>query len=667
MTGLAALAASNAAQWQRLCRRVIFSCTMSRASAANPTRQRNENGAASRDRWRTIAAGAAIVLLTVIAYIPAILGGFVWDDDAYVEHNPTLRSLEGLWRIWTDWHATPQFYPLVHTSFWIEYHVWTASSALGYHLVNVLLHAASAILLWHLLRRLHVGGAWLIAAVFAVHPINAESVAWITERKNVLSGLFYLLAFGAYLRAIDLDSDAVTPPLKKWLVPFAFFVLALLSKTVTATLPAAILLVIWWKRGRLSFRRDVVPLIPFFIVGLAMSSVTGHLERTQVGAHGPEWSSLTPVDRVLIAGRAVWFYFAKICWPHPLIFIHPRWLIDPHLWWQWFFPAGVILSLVALWLARNRIGRGPLTATLFFIGTLVPALGFVNVFPMRYSFVAEHFAYLASIGPIALVGAAIAGRSRLVVGVIIVPLLAAITFQHSFVFHDRQMLWRDTLARNPSAWIAHSNLGHIYRATGRNDDAWREYQAALALAPNVPDTHLDIATQLAQRGEFDSALAECKKVIAIDPTYAGVYVVMAKFYLAQGNPNAAEQIVRQALVVEPKYPMAHYMLARALQQQGRLDDAAGEYFAALALNPDNAEAHFHLADTLVQLRQGQAAIEHYRASLEIDPDNAPAWTTLGNLMLASGQPVAAADCFRRALAIDPQLKPAQDGLRRAGG
>jgi tetratricopeptide (TPR) repeat protein len=638
---------------------------MSRASAAKPARPRNENRVIPRDWWRAIAAAAAIVLLTIVAYVPAILGGFIWDDDAYVEHNLMLRSVDGLWNIWTDWHVTPQFYPLVHTTFWIEYHLWGASSALGYHLVNVLLHASSAVLLWRLLLRLGVSGPWLIAAVFAVHPINVESVAWITERKNVLSGLFYLLAFDTYLRAIDLHRDATAPPLNKWLAAFGFFILALLSKTVSATLPAVILLVIWWKRGRLSLRRDVVPLIPFFLVGLAMSSVTGFLERTQVGAHGPEWASLTPVDRVLIAGRAVWFYFGKIVWPHPLIFIHPRWPIDPHRWWQWLFPAGVIVVLVVLWLARNRTGRGSLTAVLFFLGTLVPALGFVNVFPMRYSFVAEHFAYLASIGPISLVTSVIISRSR-IAGAFTVLLLAVLTFQRGFAFYDRQTLWRDTLAKNPDAWIAHSNLGHIYRAAGRTDDAWREYQAALALAPNVPDTHLDIATQLAYRGEFDPALAECQKVIDIDPSYAGAYAVMAKIYLMQGKPDAAEQIVRRALVVEPKYAMAHYMLARALEQQGRFDEAAGEYTAALALNPNNAEAHFHLADTLVRLHQGEAAIEHYRSSLEIDPNNAPAWTTLGNLMLASGQPRVAADCFRRALAIDPQLKPAQDGLRRAG-
>jgi hypothetical protein len=268
---------------------------------------------------------AAVFLfgLALITYLPSLGNGFIWDDDAYVQHNPTLRSASGLWQIWTEPTSTPQYYPLVYTTFWVEHHLW-GDRPLGYHVDNMLLHAIGAVLLWRLLKRLKIPMPWLAAAIFAVHPINVESVAWITERKNVLSGVFYFLAFGAYLGAIE----STTLNRRRYAVALVFFLLALFSKTVTATFLAAVLLVLWWRRGKIT-RKEIVPLLPFFIVGIALGSVTGYLERTHIGAHGVEWSSLTPLDRLLIATRAVWFYAGKLALPIKLTFIYPRWLIDP--------------------------------------------------------------------------------------------------------------------------------------------------------------------------------------------------------------------------------------------------------------------------------------------------------------------------------------------------
>ncbi|HSV13511.1 MAG TPA: hypothetical protein VLI90_04585, partial [Tepidisphaeraceae bacterium] len=375
----------------------------------------------ARFRGQRLFPGALLLLaITLIAYIPIFRAGFVWDDDSYVEQNATLRTLDGLYEIWTNWHATPQYYPLVHTSFWVEYHLWGATSALGYHIDNVLLHALSAILIWRLLNRLNVPGALLAAAIFAVHPVHVESVGWITERKNVLSLVFYLLALRSYLR-----STGSEPVLRDYAFSLLFFLLALLSKTVTATLPAAILLIFWWKRGRIRVRA-VTPLLPFFVLAAVCGSITGYLERTQVGARGPEWAALTPLHRVLIASRAVWFYAGKLLVPWRLTFIYPRWSIDPRDPLQWLYLVALIAVIAGLWLRRRRLGRGPLVAVLFFIGTLTPALGFVNVYPMRYSFVADHFQYHASIGLIALAAACIARFKP--AGLIIVALLIALTF-----------------------------------------------------------------------------------------------------------------------------------------------------------------------------------------------------------------------------------------------
>jgi len=459
------------------------------------------------------------------------------------------------------------------------------------------------------------------------------------------------------------------PARRDYILALVLFLCALLSKTVTATLPAAILLVIWWKRGRLAWR-DVVPLLPFFALGLALGGVTGYLERSQVGARGVAWVGITPAHRLLIASHAVGFYAGKLALPIRFTFIYPRWTIDPRDLVQWFFPAALLAVLLTLWLLRHRLGRGPLVGVLFFIGTLVPALGFVNVYPMRYSFVADHFQYLASIGLIALFAAAVKIHLRRLACCICPLIIATLVFlscRRGFAYANRETLWRNTIARNPSSWMAHTNLGHALHARGDDDGAWREYQEALRLAPDVPDTHLDAAFGFAIHGDYERAVEECQRSIAIDPTFAPAYATLAKALLSQGKAPEAEAAARRATELQPNYPDGHAMLARALDLQGRLFEAAAEYDKALALNPDDVQGHLRLAEVLVRLHRGPGAIEHYRAGLALDPENAPAWTTLGYLLLNAGQPQDAAGCFERALRIDPSLGPAKVGLQRTGG
>ena len=230
--------------------------------------------------WRTslgtmVIPAAVIVVAVMLAYLPALHGDFIWDDPKYVSENPILRDPDGLSRIWTELGATVQYYPLVFTAFWLEYRIWGLDT-FGYHLINVLLHAASSILLWRVLRRLSVPGAWLAATIFALHPLQVESVAWITERKNVLAGFFYLAAALSYLHFEPRDFHPVLER-RRWklyLLALGFFLAALFSKTVSCSLPAAILLLVWWKRGRISLPR-LAPLIPMFIVGGALARREG--------------------------------------------------------------------------------------------------------------------------------------------------------------------------------------------------------------------------------------------------------------------------------------------------------------------------------------------------------------------------------------------------------
>ena len=328
--------------------------------------------------------------LTLVSYWPALHGGLVWDDDAHVT-KAALRSLSGLGEIWTNLRATQQYYPLLHSAFWVEHRLW-GDATLGYHLANVALHATAALLLVLCLRRLGVPGAGLAGLLFAVHPVCVESVAWISEQKNTLSLVFYLLSALAYPR-FDRDRGR-----SAYLLAFVLFVLALLTKTVTATLPAALLVILWWQRGRLSLRRDAAPLAPWFLLAAASGLFTSWVERVVIGAQGAPFD-LGPLQRCLLAGRVIWFYLGKLLWPANLMFVYPHWdAAASALGWARCLAAALLLT-GALFLLRKR-SRGPLAAWLFFTGSLFPALGFFNVYPFLFSYVADHFQYLACLGPI---------------------------------------------------------------------------------------------------------------------------------------------------------------------------------------------------------------------------------------------------------------------------
>ena len=477
--------------------------------------------------WRFALLLLAIAL---VAYQPVLRhAGFVWDDDFYVTENPALRSVEGLKGIWIKPGTTVQYYPLVFTSFWGEYHLW-GLQPFEYHLVNILLHALNALLLWQVLRRLEIPGAWLAALIFAIHPVQVESVAWITERKNVLSGLFYLLAALAYLRFRPL-TNAKPSGARDWRaypLVIALFLAALLSKTVTCSLPAALLLLVWWKTGRVG-KRDALPLAPLFVLGAALGLVTIQMEK-HAGATGVEWT-LSFVQRCLVAGRALWFYAGKLFWPQQLTFIYPRWEIDAGAAWQYLFPVAVLAVLIALWSLRSRIGRGPLAAVLFFAGTLAPALGFFDLYPFRYSYVADHFQYLACIGLIALTASAgtvlyqRAGQQGRDLGrlatVLVLLLLGVSTWKQAHVYQDPEILWRDTLAKNPAAWMAHNNLSAILVQQGKIEEAiWHSARRCVS-TPGTGPAHNNLGNALSNIGRVSEAIGEYEQALRLMPGQPG--------------------------------------------------------------------------------------------------------------------------------------------------
>jgi protein O-mannosyl-transferase len=526
-----------------------------------------------------------MVAATLAAYVPALRGGFIWDDDFHVTQNRNLDDLDGLRRIWLTTTATPQYYPLTHTTFWIEHHLWGVNP-LGYHVVNVLLHAASAVLLFLVLSTLGVPGACLAAAVFALHPVHVESVAWVTERKNTLSGLFYLASAMVFLRSF-LGSDGSGRWSRRAPAAAAgLFVCGLLSKTVVATLPVALAMALLWKRGRIE-RRAASWLAAMLAVGAAAGLLTVWLEKHQVGAQGREFS-LSLAERVLVAGRAVAFYLGKLLWPHPLAFVYPRWNLDAGSAAQWLFPAAAAAAFVGLWLARKRIGTAPVVALAFFVVTLGPALGFLNVYPMRFSFVADHFQYLASIGPIALFSAGAARLAeklprripRRAWAVPLLAVLAVLTWRQGGAYKDLDTLWTRSIEASPDSFMAHYNLGKMLAERGRTDEAFAHYREALRANPEMAEAMVNLGNQLADRGKLHEAVELYERVIRLDPKRERAYYNLGIALEELGRRDEARKAYENAIRLKPDMTAAHANLAVLLYQQGRYAEAWREVHAS---------------------------------------------------------------------------------------
>ncbi len=437
------------------------------------------------------------------------------------------------------------------------------------------------------------------------------------------------------------------------------FLLGLLSKTTAATLPAALLVIFWWQRGRLSWRRDVWPLLPFFVLGAAAGVFTAWVERTLIGAEGDDFA-FSIVERCLIAGRAIWFYLGKLFWPADLIFIYPRWQISSAVWWQFLFPAAALLLLAGLWAVRRR-WRAPLAALLFFVGTLFPALGFFNVFPFVYSFVADHFQYLASVGVIALASAGAAlllGRWRLwahpvgqTLCLALLVSLAALTWLQSRMYGSVDLLFRTTIDRNPACWMAYNNLGAILKAQGKLDEAMVYFRKSLEFKPDNVQAYHNLGLTLLLQSRLDEAQACYQKAVQIKPRYPNAYNSLGNIFAARGQFDKAIASYRKALEIKPRHAAAHNNLGTALAVQGRLEQAIDHFQKALSIVPDNAEAHNNLGTALARRGRIDEAIGHFQNAVEIEGDYADAHNNLGIALASRGQTDAAVAQWQKALEL----------------
>ena len=610
----------------------------------------------SLTRKRIWLFAMVLVLATIFAYRPAWNGSFVWDDDFYVTKNRLLTAPDGLRRIWFSLESPSQYFPLTYTSFRIERALWGLNPT-GYHWVNILLHTANALLLWRLLTVLRVPGAWLAAGIFALHPVQVESVAWITERKNVLMAFFFLLTLLVWARFIDERNQRpiqrsrahrkqrakeVTKAgkLNRLSWPFywlalIFYLLALCSKTTACTLPAALFLILWLQKKRIDWRR-ILQIAPFIVLGFAMGLMAIWWERYHQFTLGPMFA-FGPLERLIIATHAAWFYLGKLFWPAKLTFIYPQWTVELNNPFSYIWLVSGIALCAAIYFARRYVGRSVEVAAAFFVATLSPVLGFIMLYTFRYTFVADHYQYLACIGPIALVSAGLVTVSNSleygprflsVLGIVIFSALGLLTWRQSASYRDSETLWRTTIDKDPGCWMAETNLGSELLKGGDIDGAIAHLEKSLRLKFDVLEAHNALTWALFRKGDADAAIAEAHVALNFDPTNADTHTVLGMALMTKGRLDEAIAQLSKAIELLPNHSRAHYHLAVALAEKGETVDAIAHYEKAIKAQPDLFEALTNLAwifssSSDANIRNGPKAVELAEEATRLTGDTSP--------------------------------------------
>jgi len=649
--------------------------------------------------WRRDWFWALLLIAFVfIAYAQVFRADFIWDDESHLTRNLCVIGPLGLKEIWTTAQAV--YYPLVLTTFW-TLHKFVGLNPFPYHLLNVVLHAVSAVLFWRVLRLVRVRGSWLGAALWALHPVMVQSVAWITELKNTQSCVFYLLSIFFFWKWEDHGDTVLRSPQRRtgdrrflvFALSLLFFILAALSKPSVVMLPFVLALCIWWMRGKIGWR-DMLALTPFALISAVASVWTIWEQKFHARAIGPDWAQAFP-ERLIIAGKAIWFYVAKLVWPHPLIFIYPRWEIDSSKVVAYLPLLLGIAGLVALWFVHAKWRRALFFATAYYVVSLFPVLGFFSVFFFRYSFVSDHFQYLASMGPLALAGAGIATlfalfsetpadfvsrpyggmrspgpiatppqRLVLASGVcgMLLLLLGFLTWRQSTEYHNLSTLYTATLQKNPGCWMAHYNLGIVLGEQRETDQAIDHYRRAIALRPDYAEAHYNLGRLLVEQNQLDDAIAHYERAAAINPADAEAQNNLGVTLFGIGRADDAIAHYWKALEIRPDYAEAACNLGNALIAKGDFDGAIARYTTCLAAVPDQEEARYNLASALLRRGRTDEAIIQYQKVLEMHPESADAHANLGSAWLAKRRVQDAMEEYKRALQISPENLAALSNL-----
>ncbi len=677
------------------------------AQPVRPSAKRVRPRAKSPPAWFTQDwfLGLLLLLAVFLVYQPVWNASFLWDDDNHFTANPVIAGPLGLKEIWTT-HAA-MICPLVLTTFWVEHALW-GFAPLPYHLVNVFMHGACAIALWRTLRFLQVPGAWMGAALWALHPVQVESAAYVTELKNTQSGLFFLLTVLFFAKGLKAQAaGSKSDDARCYALTLLFAALAITSKFSTIVLPGALVLCAWWVEGRWHWRHLVrlIPVIIMSAIAVAVMLAPHPVDLTKVdnGIAARSWP-----ERLMTAGDVGWFYLGKLLWPHPLMFVYPLWKIDAS--WLSFLPllalGGILLFL---WWKRQSPFRPYFFALAYFLVVVSPFLGFVDEDFWTYSYVQDHLQYLASMGPLALVGAGISRLPGLIfpakpwlqpaLGATALLILGLLSWQRAWVFQNNEALWNDTLAKNPDCPMARTNLGVIfqdrhqlheaaaqfqkvlethptnatanmdlgmtYLQNGQVDNALAQFRKTVGFAPSFPLAYYNLGVALLQKGQPDEAIPEFEKALALKPDYAGASNNLAVSFLKRGESDKAITQFQRTLEIDPHFPDTHYNLGLALLRNNQSAAAIDQLHDDLKLNPEHAETYYQLATVSAQSGQLNNAVQQYERALQIRPDYVDAHYNLGVAYLQLGNGREASAQFMDVLNLNPQDKDAAANLAKA--
>jgi protein O-mannosyl-transferase len=571
--------------------------------------------------WQQAALVAAIIASVSVVYLPTLWGDFVWDDFLLITGNPLLKNLSGLLEIWSG-GRTADYLPLTNTVFWIEQYLF-GENATGYHAVNMLLQTANALLVWRLLVRLEIPGAWLAGLIFGIHPTHVASVAWVSELKNLLSMFFALLSLLCFL---ELDEKRLSNSATVYVASLFFFVFSLLSKTQVVFLPVVVLLCAWWqdkkspkRNSTQHLRRDIIRSGPFFLIAIVFGLVTIWFQNRGIGEEEIVIGSLP--RRLVNASVAIWWYAGHLFAPVRLMAIYPNWRFDSPRIWEWLPLIGLIAILAGLWHWRNRGTRGAFFAVACFIVALLPALGIVRMAYVRSgTLVADHLQYFADVSLIALFSAGVAylwrqrQRATKIATVAIVTLLVGAMGTYAFnradVYRNEESLWQDNLSKNPDAWQAHIQMAQRRFKQERYAEAAYHAARAAELKPELADIHNQLGLAYCRLERFDEGIAEYRTALQLkakSSTARSSGVATIRTNLANALTITAERLSDSAPTV-PDEAMHRY------------EEAIRQYQAALDLEPQHPAIHRNLGMLLAKLGRYDEAIPHLRATLQIVPN-----------------------------------------------
>lgn len=632
-----------------------------RTAAREPRRGKSSGDTNTPATADSLLPAAALLLITFVAYLPALRIGFIWDDDTHLTAN-IVTEPGGLWRSWFTTEQ-PNYWPVTWSAFWLQWKLF-GLNPLGYHVVNVALHGVNAVLAWRVLRRLAVPGAWLAALLFAVHPVNVETAAWVTQLKSLLAMGLYLASLLCFLRFEDEGG-------RRWYgAAVPLFLVAMLSKPSVVMMPVVLLLVAWWRRGRIG-RADLLRSLPFFAISglLSLTEIWFQYNRSIQEVVVRDDGFLA---RLAGSGWVLWFYLSKVLVPWNLMFVYPRWEIRPEAPLHWLPLAALAGVATFVWTKRHGWGRPFLFALGYFAVTLAPVLGFLNIFYMRYSFVADHWQYQSMIGIVALAagGATHLARTRLPSrpallnggAAAVALLLTALSWSHQRTYWSMEGLWEDTLRRNPKAWIAHQCLGELLSRQGRLDEAIAHFREELKIAPGFAEPYYNLGITLAAKGQLDEALSHYDRAVELDPRCAEAHNNAGVLLASQGRYDEAVARYRAALDIRPAYADAHVNWGLALAARQELDEAAKHYAEALRLNPRHAGARTNWGAALMAQGRVTEAVEHLARAAELEPDSPDAHLNLARALAAAGRLSDAIRSCETALRIAPGYPKAQSAL-----